>query len=347
MSRTVTDAPIISSPHRHSGATVRGVMLRVAAALLPGLAAYVLNFGIGIVIHCVLAAAFAVGTEYFMLKLRGRPVALHLADGSVLVTALLLALCLSPLTPWWITLCATVFAVVVAKHAFGGLGHNLFNPAMAGYVFVLLCFPAQMNLWPAVPGVAEHGISLGGYTAAIFSTGSETDAVSGATALGHMKSRLGLMEMVSEIRSEPVFGTLAGSGWEWVAAGYLVGGIALLFLGVIRWEIPVSMLGGLFAVSAVFHIYDPDVYASPLFHLFAGATMLGAFFIATDPVTASTTPRGRIVYGGLIGILAWVIRTWGAYPDGIAFAVLAGNAAAPLIDHYTRPRVLGESRGGP
>ena len=340
------DPPIISSPHRHSGVTVRGIMLRVAAALLPGLAAYVLNFGIGIVIQCVLAAAFAIGTEYLMLKLRGRPVVPHLTDGSVLVTALLLALCLSPLTAWWITLCAIMFAVVVAKHAFGGLGHNLFNPAMAGYVFVLLCFPAQMNLWPAVPGAAEHGVSLGSYAAAIFSIGPEADAVSGATALEHMKSRLGLMEMVSEIRSEPVFGMLGGSGWEWVAGGYLVGGIALLFLGVIRWEIPVSMLGGLFAVSAVFHTYDSDVYASPLFHLFAGATMLGAFFIATDPVTASTTPRGRIVYGGLIGVLAWVIRTWGAYPDGIAFAVLIGNAAAPLIDHYTRPRVLGESRGG-
>jgi electron transport complex protein RnfD len=343
----MADAAIISSPHRHSGATVQGVMLRVAAALLPGLAAYVLNFGIGVLIQCVIAVAFAVGTEYLMLKLRQRPTGVHLRDGSVVVTALLLALCLPPLTPWWITATATVFAVALAKHAFGGLGHNLFNPAMAGYVFVLLCFPVQMNLWPPAPGVAEHGVSAADYAAAIFSPGAAVDAWSGATALGRMKSQLGLMEMVSEIRAEPVFGTLAGSGWEWVAAGWLAGGVVLVALGVIRWQIPAAMLAGLFAVSGVFHIYDSDVYASPLFHLFAGATLLGAFFIATDPVTASTTPRGRIIYGGLIGVLAWVIRTWGAFPDGIAFAVLIANATAPLIDHFTRPRVLGEnSRAG-
>jgi electron transport complex protein RnfD len=343
---TVADQVIASSPHRHSGATVQGVMLRVAAALVPGLIAYVLNFGIGVVIQCLLAVAFAIATEYFMLKLRRRPVALHLKDGSAIVTALLLALCLSPLTPWWITLIATVFAVALAKHAFGGLGHNLFNPAMAGYAFVLLCFPAQMNLWPAAPAMVEHAPSAAAYAAAIFAPGAEIDALSGATALGRMKSQLGLMEMVSEIRAQPVFGTLAGSGWEWVAAGWLAGGVLLLAMGVIRWQVPAAMLGALFAVSALFHIYDSDVYAPPLFHLFAGATLLGAFFIATDPVTASTTPRGRIIYGGLIGVLAWVIRTWGAYPDGVAFAVLIGNAAAPLIDHFTRPRVLGENTDG-
>ena len=334
-----------SSPHRHSGASVQAVMLRVGAALLPGLTAYVLNFGIGVIIQCLLAVAAAIATECLMLKLRRRPVALHLKDGSVIITGLLLALCLSPLTPWWITLIAAVFAVALAKHAFGGLGHNLFNPAMAGYVFVLLCFPAQMNLWPAAPGTAEHGIPAAAYLAAIFS-GTEVDALSGATALGRMKSQLDLMAMVSEIRLEPLFGTLAGRGWEWVAAGWLAGGLALLGLGVIRWQIPAAMLGSLFAVSALFHIYDSDVYASPLFHLFAGATLLGAFFIATDPVSASTTPRGRLIYGGLIGLLAWVIRTWGAFPDGVAFAVLLGNAAAPLIDHFTRPRVLGEKADG-
>lgn len=342
----MADAAFISSPHRHSGATVQGVMLRVAAALVPGLAAYVLNFGIGVVIQCLLAVGFAMAAEYLVLRLRRRPAGLHLQDGSAAVTALLFALCLSPLTPWWITLTGAVFAIALAKHAFGGLGHNLFNPAMAGYAFVLLCFPAQMNLWPAAPDLAAPGITATAYTDAIFLPGADVDALSGATALGRMKSQLGAMEMVPEIRLEPVFGRLAGSGWEWVAAGYLAGGILLLAFKVIRWQIPAAMLGALFAVSAAFHIYDSDVYAPPLFHLFAGATLLGAFFIATDPVTASTTPRGRILYGALIGVLAYLIRTWGALPDGIAFAVLIGNAAAPLIDHFTRPRVLGESAGG-
>ena len=339
----MTNPLAISSPHGHDGSSVSRIMLIVVAALVPGMAIYVWTFGVGILIQCVTAIVFALGTEFLVMKLRGRDAIAHLKDGSALVTALLFALSLSPFTPWWITAIGAVFAIAIVKHAFGGLGMNPFNPAMAGYVFVLLSFPAQMNVWPAAPGTIETGPGIADYAAQVFTTGEhDLDAVSGATPLNRMKSQLGLMGMVSEIRTEPLFGRLGGRGWEWIAAGYLAGGVGLLVAGIIGWRIPAAMLTGMFAVSLVFNIYDPDLYAPPLFHLFSGATLLGAFFIATDPVTASTTPMGRLIYGVLIGVLAWSIRVWGAYPDGIAFAVLLANAAVPLIDRFTRPRVLGE-----
>jgi H+/Na+-translocating ferredoxin:NAD+ oxidoreductase subunit D len=334
----------ISSPHKHVGSSVAGMMLRVCLALVPGLLFHLWFFGGGIIIQCLLAVGFAIAFEYLMLKLRQRPVDLFLKDGSAIVTGLLFALTISPFTPWWISFSGIAFAIIIAKHLYGGLGYNPFNPAMAGYVFVLLCFPAQMNVWPAAPGIVENSLGLSDYLATIFSLGqTDIDAISGATALDQMKSQLGLMSMVSEIRVDPMFGHFGGAGWEWISSGFMLGGLALLVMGVIKWQIPVAMLAGMFFISMVFNLFDAEIYASPLFHLCAGGTMLCAFFIATDPVTASTTPKGRLLYGALIGILAYIIRIWGAYPDGIAFAVLIANACVPLIDYYTRPCVVGET----
>jgi len=324
------------------GMTVRGVMVRVAAALVPGILVYAGIFGAGVLFQCALALVAAVLTEALILRWRRRPLRPALGDGSVMVTALLLALCLSPLSPWWATLTAMVFAVALGKHAFGGLGQNLFNPAMAGFVFVLLCFPAQMNKWPAAPadGTAAPGVMAS--LNMIFAPAQESvDAVSGASALNHMKSRLGLMEMVSEIRTGPVYGSIGGRGWEWIALAWLVGGVALLLLGVIRWHIPAGFIAGMTCLSGATWLLNADVYASPLFHLATPGAMLGAFFIATDPVTAATSDRGRLVYGAIIGVLACLLRIWGIYPDGVAFAVLIGNACAPVIDRFTQPRVLG------
>ena len=319
------------------------MMLRVCLALLPGLLAYTWFFGTGILIQCLLAVGFAIAIEYLMLKIRKRPVELFLKDGSAVVTGLLFALCISPFTSWWINLSGIAFAIIIAKHLYGGLGYNPFNPAMAGYIFILLCFPAQMNNWPATPGIANDSPAVTDYLSIIFSSGfANFDALSGATALSQMKSQLGLMNMVSEIRIEPMFGYFAGAGWEWISLGFMLGGIGLLVLRVISWQIPVAVLAGMLSISMIFNIYDSDVYASPLFHLCSGGTLLCAFFIATDPVTASTTPSGRLLYGFLIGVLAYVIRSWGAFPDGIAFAVLLANACVPVIDHYTRPNVVGE-----
>lgn len=339
---------IINSLHKHDGSTVAGVMLRVCIAMIPGLLCYIWYFGWGILIQCLLAVGFALAIECLMLRQRRKQITLFLKDGSAIVTGLLFAFTVTPFTPWWITLIGITFAIVFAKHLYGGLGYNPFNPAMAGYVFVLLCFPAQMNLWPSVSGLADVAPGMVDYMSMIFlaqpSASNSIDAISGASPLNHMMSQLGLMAMVSEIQADPLYGDFAGAGWEWINMAFLLGGTALLFMRVIHWQIPVAMLAGIFIASLLFNLYDSEIYASPLFHLFAGGTMLGAFFIATDPVTASTTPRGRLIYAALIGVLAYTIRIWGGYPDGIAFAVLIANATVPLIDRYTRPRVLGENR---
>lgn len=301
-------------------------MIKVCLALSPGLLCYSWFFGIGVLVQCLLACGFALIIEALLLTIRKRELAVFLKDGSAVVTALLFGLMISPLVPWWISLIGISFGLIFAKHLYGGLGHNLFNPAATAYIFVLLCFPALMNNWPVAGGSMFAGI----------------DTLSGATPLADMQTRLAAMGMVSEIQSGPIYGYFAGSGWEWINLAFMAGGIYLIFSGIISWRIPLAMLGSFFIISSIFSINDPDIYASPLFHLFSGGTMLGAFFIATDPVTAATTPKGRLIYGCLIGIIAYVIRIWGAYPDGIAFAVLIANATVPLIDRYTRPKVVGE-----
>ncbi len=316
---------ILSSPHKHNGSSVRAIMLRVCLALLPGLLCYSWLFGMGVLVQCLLACSSALIIEAILLTIRKRELAMFLNDGSAVVTGLLFALMISPLAPWWISLVGISFGMIFAKHLYGGLGHNLFNPAATAYIFVLLCFPALLNNWPVAGGIFA-GI----------------DTLSGATPLADMQTRLAAMGMVSEIQTGPIYGHFAGSGWEWINLTFMAGGIYLIVTGIISWRIPAAMLGSFFIISSFFSVLDPDIYASPLFHLFSGGTMLGAFFIATDPVTAATTPKGRIIYGCLIGIIAYVIRIWGAYPDGIAFAVLIGNATVPLIDRYTRPKVLGE-----
>ena len=339
---------ISSSPHWHDGRTLGRVMADVCIALVPGLLCYAWLFGPGVLIQCVLAVCFALLFEFAVLRLRGLDPAPFLRDGSAIVTAMLFAISITPLAPWWVCLCGIAFAIIIGKHAFGGIGCNIFNPAMAGYVFVLVCFPVQMNTWPEL---SAHGI--GAYLDSIFPTGNTApDMLRGATALDELKNRLELMEMVSEIKSETgtptetgtpmIFGYAGGAGWEWINLLYLLGGVFLLARGVIKWHIPVAVLAGVFLVSLVFYVYDPEVHASPLFHLFSGGTMLCAFFIATDPVTASTTWPGRLIYGVLIGALVCLLRGWGAYPDGVAFAVLLANVFVPLIDLLTRPKVFGE-----
>jgi len=317
------------------------MMQRVLIALLPGIACAFWFFGWGILFNILLATAAAIGAEAGMLALRKKPVAEALLDGSAAVTGVLLALALPPLAPWWLPVIGSLFAIVVAKQLYGGLGYNPFNPAMVGYVVLLISFPLELTLWPqpgAAPGLVD--------TLALLFTGAlpadtTLDALTMATPMDAIKTRLGLNETLGEIRTGPLFGYLAGTGWEWINFWFLIGGLWLLQARVIQWQIPMGMLTGLFLMALVFYIADPDTSPSPLFHLFSGAAMLGAFFIATDPVSASTTTRGRIIFGAGIGVLTYVIRTWGGYPDGVAFAVLLMNMAAPVIDHYTQPRVFG------
>jgi len=338
------------SPHIHSGMRISGMMLRVIVALIPAIICYTWFFGWGLIINSVIAILTAVASEALMLKLRKRPLKPFLGDGSAVLSGMLLAFCIPPLAPWWITVLGVAFALIVGKHLYGGLGYNPFNPAMVGYVMLLISFPLEMTSWmpPFILEQLEIGFidTLGMIFFNHFPYGLSIDALSSATPLDAMKTDLGLSNTVSEIiESNALFGDFAGTGWEWVGNWLLLGGMYLIYKRVISWQIPLALIGTLFVISAFFFLMDPDTYPSPLFHIFGGATILAAFFIATDPVSASTTPKGRIVYGIGIGIIIYVIRAWGSYPDAVAFAVLLMNMAAPTIDYYTQPRVYGHARG--
>jgi electron transport complex protein RnfD len=328
-------------------ASVSTVMLKVLFSLGLGIAAYVSYFGPAILVSLVLASATALAGEALMLRARGYPVRPYLSDGSALVTAWLLALSMPPLSPWWLIVGGTAFAIVVAKHLYGGLGSNLFNPAMAGYALMLISFPAQMTQWPALEALAHAHLSFGDTLRYIFAGalpgGTTLDAVTMATPLDLLKTDLKLGHTVNEITRSPVYGYVGGRGSEIVALCYLAGGLFLLQQRIISWHIPVAFLGGLFAAALWFHVYDGDRYVAPWFHLLSGGAMLGAFFIVTDPVTGATTPKGKLIFGAMIGFLTYLIRTFGGYPDGIAFAVLIMNMCVPLIDAYTQPRVFGHA----
>ncbi len=330
-----------SSPHLPVAGSVSAMMQRVLLALIPGISCAFWMFGWGILINILLAALAAVAAEAGMLMLRRRPVKPALLDCSALLTGVLLALALPPLAPWWIPIIGSLFAIVIAKQLYGGLGYNPFNPAMVGYVVLLISFPLELTLWTPVGESLQLLETLSLVFTGQLPAGLSLDAITMATPMDTIKTRLGLSETLSEIRGGPLFGLFAGAGWEWINTWFLLGGLWLLQQRVIQWQIPAGMLGALAVIALLFHVINPDIYSTPLFHLFSGAAMLGAFFIATDPVSASTTPRGRIYYAAGIGLLTYIIRTWGGYPDGVAFAVLLMNMAAPTIDYYTRPVVYG------
>ena len=337
-----------TSPHVLLDTSVSQVMRRVLYAMLPGVAALIWFFGWGVLVNIGIATVVALGAEAAMLAVRGKPLALHLGDTSAVVTAWLLAVALPPLAPWWLTTIGIVAAIVVAKHLYGGLGYNPFNPAMIGYVVLLISFPREMSTWLIPHGVGQtYTLTLLETLRVIFGGALPTapDALTGATPLDVLRTKLGLGLTVTEIRNSPMFGIVAGHGWEWAALGFLAGGLWLVYIRAAAWQIPAGMLGGLAVIATVFYLINPQQYAPPWFHLWSGAAIFGAFFIATDPVTASATPRGRLIYGAGIGVLVYIIRGFGGYPDGVAFAVLLMNIVAPTIDLYTQPRVFGARRG--
>lgn len=334
---------IASSPYVTPSASTNRLMLNVIIALIPGTLAYIWYFGLGLLVNLVLAIGFALLFEAIILLLRKKPLKPYLGDYSAVITAWLLALCLPMHSPWWLIVTGIGFAMIAGKHLYGGLGFNPFNPAMVGYVVLLISFPQQMTTWHLPIQLSGDSLNLMqsfAYTLGTIDT-QQWDALTSATPLDQYKTGLGMNLMISEIRQSPVFGDFGGVGWEWIANWWLVGGLYLLFTKTIRWHIPVSVLAGLLLFALAFYVTDPDSVPSPGFHLFSGGLMLGAFFIATDPITASTTIKGRLIYGFMIGALVYIIRSWGGYPDGVAFAVLLANMAVPLIDYYSQPRVFG------
>lgn len=328
-----------TSPHLRSDNRVQRVMRDLLIALLPGVLIYAALVGWVVTFNLLLATATALLCEAAMLWIRQRPILPALSDLSAVVTAWLLALAITPLAPWWMIVLGVAFAIVVVKQLYGGLGYNLFNPAMAAYAMLLISFPQLMTQWPLPGGDAVSSLGFSGAWAVF--TGALPDAITSATPLDHVKTQLGLQQPLSAITHGPLFGQLAGHGWEWINLGWLIGGLWLIHRRIINWVIPGTVLATLGGISLLFYFVDSEQFASPLFHLLSGGALLGAFFIATDPVTAATTKNGRIAFAAGIGLLIYVIRTWGGYPDGVAFAVLMMNLAAPAIDYYYRPSPFG------
>lgn len=331
-----------NSPYSLKPASVQSVMLRVLLALLPGIATYVWFFGPAILLQIALTSVTALTAEALILSLRGKPVMRFLTDGSALVTAWLIALTFPSIAPWWLTVLGTLFAIVVAKHFYGGLGQNPFNPAMVAFALMIVAYPSLMSQWPAV-GAADFSAQM----SAIFGT-RQLDAITMATPLDALRTALHTADARATVDgvlgSGATFGNIGGKGWEWIAAAYLAGGLWLMQQRIISWHMPFAFLATLFAVAGLFSLFDPTHFAPPLFHVLTGGAMLGAFFIVTDPVSGATTPKGKLIFAAGVALLTWIIRTFGAYPDGIAFAVLLMNIAAPLIDMYTQPPVFGRKQ---
>ncbi|WP_043888205.1 electron transport complex subunit RsxD [Methylophaga thiooxydans] len=335
----------ISPPFLAGANRVTLQMLQVLLAMIPAVFAMVYFFGPAVLINITLALAVALASEAVMLKIRKRPVKPFITDGSAAVTAILLAVAIPPLAPWWLTTIGVMFAIVFAKHLYGGLGYNPFNPAMVGYVLLLVSFPLEMTTWLPVISLSENPVDFMSAFQLIFhgetSSGLAMDTVSGATPLDAMKTQIGQQILPEYIVNQNLFGIFGGLGWEWINVWFAVGGLYLIYRRVINWHVPLAMLATIFVFSSITAIFAPETTGSPLFHLVSGGTMIGAFFIATDPVSGSTTVKGRIVFGAGVGALTYIIRIWGGYPDGVAFAVLLMNMAVPLIDYYTQPKVYG------
>jgi len=329
----------VSSPHTHGPLGTQQVMLQVLLATLPGVTALCWFFGPGVLVNILWGCLLALAFEAVALLLRGRRPLPWLGDCSALVTATLLCIALPPGSPWWLIAVGIASAILLAKHLYGGLGYNPFNPAMVGYVVLLISFPVQMTSWAAPRPLADPAGLVEALRACFLP--QAFDAVTMATPLDVLKHNdsLSFAQLAAQ---SPQFGRWAGLGWEWAALAFLAGGLWLLHRRIFTWHAPVAMLASLALMATLFHAQG----GPPLFHLLGGATLFGAFFIVTDPVSSAVSVRGRLVFGALIGCLVYVIRVWGNYPDAVAFAVLFANLAAPFIDQYTQPRAYGHGRAG-
>jgi electron transport complex protein RnfD len=328
--------------------TVSTVMTQVLWALVPAVIAHWWFFGPGILIQITLAVVIGGVLEAAMLRLRGRPVWRFLNDRSMVLAAVLLALCLPPLAPWWVVATGMVFAMVIAKHLYGGIGQNLFNPAMVGFAVVIISFPIELTQWllprPLNPQLPTLMQSLQAILSGQLPPTLSWDVISQATPLD--QARTGRVEglRLSEVQRHPVFGAFGGVAWAPIALAYAIGGTWLLARGIIHWRIPATILLVTVAISLLPWLADSDRFMSPLHHLTSGALVMAAFFIATDPVSGCSTPRGQVAFCVGVVLITLAIRQWGAFPDGVAFGILMMNMVAPLLDRMLRPSVYGERR---
>ena len=311
---------ISPSPHIHSGDSISKNMYGVLIALIPAFLVSLYFFGLGALIVTIISVASCVLCEFLIQKymLKREPT---IWDGSAMLTGVLLAFNLPSNLPVWIIILGAIVAIGVGKMSFGGLGNNPFNPALVGRVFLLISFPVQMTSWP-VP-TPFNTVYL--------------DAVTGATPLAMIKDKFGQIPSTVDL----LLGNMAGSLGEVSAIALLIGLIYMLVRKIITWQIPISILTTVFIFTGILYLVNPETYASPIIHLLSGGLLLGAIFMATDYVTSPMTKRGMIIYGIGIGIITVVIRVFGAYPEGVSFAILIMNAFVPLINTYIKPKRFG------
>jgi Na+-translocating ferredoxin:NAD+ oxidoreductase subunit D len=319
------------SPHTHGKESTQKLMLNVVLALIPAFATSVFYFGIGAIIVTATSVASCLLFEYLIQRyILKKPVSI--TDGSALVTGILLAFNLPSNIPVLIIIIGSFVSIAVAKMTFGGLGNNPFNPALVGRVFMLISFPVQMTSWPVPKG---------------FETGY-TDAVTGATPLAIIKEGLKNGEPLSQLMdkiptpAQMFLGNMGGSMGEVAAIALLIGFAYLLIKKVITWHIPVSVIGAMAVFTTILWLANPEKNANPMFHILAGGVLLGAIFMATDYVTSPMNHKSMIIYGCGIGIITVIIRVWGAYPEGVSFAILVMNAFVPLMNAYIKPKRFGE-----
>ncbi len=328
----MSDQPIIvsASPHVHSERTAANLMYDVVIALVPAFLVSLYVFGINAVIITGAAVVSCLLFEYLIQKYLLKT-AITIGDGSALITGILLAFNLPAGLPVWMVVVGSFMAIGVAKLSFGGLGFNIFNPALVGRVFLLVSFPVQMTLWPTA---VENNTSV-------------VDAQTGATTLGMIKDGIQLGETMTDISTripsgmDMFLGITGGSLGEMSALALLLGGIYLIVRKVISWHIPVTVLATIAVMTGIFWWIDPEQYADPLIHVLSGGAILGAFYMATDLVTSPVTKKGMVVFALGIGVITVVIRLFGSYPEGISFAILIMNAFVPLINSYFKPRRFG------
>ncbi len=315
------------SPHIHSGDSTQKIMYRVVYAMIPALLWSVFVFGLDALRVTLIAVVACLAFEYIIQKylLKIKPM---ITDGSALVTGILLAFNVPSNIPWWIIIIGSLAAIGIGKLSFGGLGNNIFNPALVGRVFMLISFPVQMTSWP-VNG--QSGI----------------DAITSATPLSIIKEGITNGTPIFEITQklpttfDMLLGNIGGSLGEISALLLILGGLYMLFTKVITWHIPVSIIATVAFVAAIFWFANPAVYINPVYHVLTGGLMLGAIFMATDMVSSPMNPKGQIIYGVGIGLITISIRMFGAYPEGISFAILIMNAVTPLINTYVKPKRFG------
>ncbi len=343
---------IAHSPHAHAPVSIGKVMGTVLLALTPATLFGFWLYGWPAINLWAVSLAAAIVGEGFAVSLQGRAVRPVLMDGSGILTAWLLAISLPPFAPWWIAALGSLFAVVISKQVFGGLGQNPFNPAMAARVMLLISFPLEMTIWVAPAPLSSAHAPDWLESLHITFMHQPLDGMASASLLGHVKTEFtrgaGLDQALAGYYAplDALWGSRAGSLGETAALLILLGGLFLIARRIITWHAPVAMLLGVAVPALLFNMVNPNHYAGPMYHLLSGGLMLGAFFIVTDPVTSPNTATGQFIFGLGCGLLTWIIRTWGGYPEGVAFAVMLMNAATPLIDYYVNPRIYGRDRKG-